>query len=136
MEAGPDLEETRNSATDFDTAQCRLEDARQNLEQGGLARPVVADDADHFPALDLEIDIAQRPELFDFVAFDDGATAQHVRAAAHEAAGGAHERFTQDRGVFDLVADDELLAEFLGADDDVGHAQIRSAKPRSVRRNV
>ena len=35
-----------------------------------------------------------------------------------------------------LIANDEFFAEIAGADDDVRHAQIRSAKPRSMRRKV
>ena len=67
-----------------DPALGRLGDARQDLEQGRLARAVVADDADHLAALDLEIDVAQRPELLDRRRRRDGAAAEHVDGLAPE----------------------------------------------------
>src|SRR5512133_2444400 len=39
------------------------EDPRQHLEQGRLARPVGPDQADGLAAVDLEVDVAQGPEL-------------------------------------------------------------------------
>ncbi len=136
VEAGADLEQASDAAVQLDPAKGRLEDARQDLEQRRLAGAVVADDADDLAALDLEIDVAQRPEFLDLVALDDRAPAQHVGAPPHQAAGTAHQCLAEDSPILDLVADDEFLAELVGADDCVGHGQIRSAKPRSVRRKV
>jgi hypothetical protein len=82
----------------------------------------VADDADEFAALDLEIDVAQRPKLLDLVRRHDRPAAQHVEAPARDVAGATDKSLAQNRTVFDLVADDELLAEPLCADGDIGHA--------------
>ena len=134
MEAGADLEQAGHPALDRDPPLGRLGDARQDLEQRRLARAVVADDADHLAALDLEIDVAQRPELLDDVALDHGAAAQHVGALAQRIAKAARHASTNTGADLGAMADDEFLAELLGADDDVGHVRSMSAKARSLRR--
>jgi hypothetical protein len=131
MEAGADLEQARHPAPDRDPSLGRLGDPRQDLEQRRLAGAVVADDADHLAALDLEVDVAQRPELLDDVALDHGAAAQHVGALAQRIAKAARYHVDEHRAVLGAMADDEFLAELLGADGDVGH--VRSCRRRRVR---
>ena len=88
------------------------------------------------PRLDLEIDVAQRPEFLELVARGQRPSTQQVGALAEHGARAGRQGLAQQAIAFDLVTDDELLAEILGADHRVGHAQIRSAKPRSMRRKV
>jgi hypothetical protein len=137
METGSDFEQAGYSTVEFHSPARRLQNARQDLEQGRLSGAVATDDADDLAALDLEIDVAQCPELFQHVALDHGATAQHIGSLAHDAARAANQRLTQDRAVMEpVVPNDEALAELVGTDDDIGHGQIMSAKLRSVRRKV
>ena len=46
METGADLEQAVHAALDFDAPRRGFRDARQDLQQGGLAGAVAADDAD------------------------------------------------------------------------------------------
>jgi hypothetical protein len=54
VKAGADFEQAGDAAFDLDLAGSGGGDARQDLEQGALARAVAADDAEHFALLDLE----------------------------------------------------------------------------------
>src|SRR5205814_1636834 len=97
--------------------------AGKQLHQRGLAGAVRADDAEHLTLMELERDVAQRPEL---VAPDA------TRATAHHAAQGARERRRRRVGVAlrggrrHAVA----LAEAFGSDDHVSH-QATSANSRA-----
>src|SRR5690606_3665565 len=57
MEAGADLEERADAAADLGAAVGRLRDTSEDLEQGGLAGAVAADDANDLALLDLEVDV-------------------------------------------------------------------------------
>ena len=63
MEARTDLQEASDAATGTNRAHGRACDLTEELEQGGLAGAVLADDADNVALLDLEVDIAERPDV-------------------------------------------------------------------------
>ena len=48
---------------DADAARVRLKEAGEHLHDGGLARPVVAEQADDFAATDIERDIVHRAQI-------------------------------------------------------------------------
>src|SRR4029453_14785280 len=62
-EAGSDLEQAAHSAANDGLPLRRRRDAREDLQQRGLARAVLADDAEHFALLDRERDVLQSPDL-------------------------------------------------------------------------
>jgi hypothetical protein len=133
MEAGADFQQAGDAPADLDPARGRLGDARQDLEQGGLAGAVVADDADQLASLDLEIDVTQRPYFLRAVSFDDEPAAHQVATLAPEVAGAPHHGLAEHRIARVTMANDELLAQIFGTNDRIGH-QTRSAKSRSMRR--
>jgi hypothetical protein len=59
VEAHAELDEGRHAAIHVDRSTVGAVDARQALEQGALARPVAADDAEEFTALYSERDVVQ-----------------------------------------------------------------------------
>jgi hypothetical protein len=63
VEAGAYLQQRADPAADPAPAAGGLGDAREDLEQGALARAVAADDPHHLAALDLERDVFQRPQV-------------------------------------------------------------------------
>src|SRR5688572_17899999 len=63
VEAGADLEQRPDAPGDVDPARGRRGDAREHLQQRALAGAVVADDAERLASRDLEVDVAQGPEL-------------------------------------------------------------------------
>jgi hypothetical protein len=65
VEPGAEFEQRRNPAARHDLAGRRLQDPRDALQERGLARPVVAEKAHGRALLDVEVDVAQGPELFE-----------------------------------------------------------------------
>ena len=63
MKSSADLEQAGDAADDGDAPLARLGDARQDLQERGLAGAVAADDAEHLAALNLEAHVLQRPEF-------------------------------------------------------------------------
>ena len=63
MKAGADFEQAAHAAVNFGKAGGGLRDAGENLQQCGLSGAVAADQADDFALLNVEGDIAQRPEI-------------------------------------------------------------------------
>src|SRR5690606_2430786 len=63
VEARAELEQRSDAAFDVDFAVRRLRDPGEELEQRALARAVLADDADGAALRDVQVDVAQRPEL-------------------------------------------------------------------------
>ena len=63
LEAGAQLEQGRQPAPHLDGAGGRLEDAGDALEQGGLARAVVAQEPHRLALADLHVDVTQGPEV-------------------------------------------------------------------------
>ena len=63
VEAGADLEQRADPAAQPRLALGRRRDPGEDLEQRALAGAVVADDPEGLAALDLEVDVPQRPEL-------------------------------------------------------------------------
>ena len=63
MEARADLQQAGDSAPRADSAHGRASDLAEEFEQGTLAGAVLADDADDVALLDLEVDIAERPDV-------------------------------------------------------------------------
>ena len=63
MEAGADLQERADAAARADDARRRGRHAGQEFQEGRLAGAVAADDPDDVALLDLEVDVAQRPDV-------------------------------------------------------------------------
>src|SRR5262249_53398394 len=63
VEARAELEQRGDVPADLEPAARGSEDAGDQTEQRRLARPVSADHADRLPGLDLERDVADRPDL-------------------------------------------------------------------------
>ena len=63
MEAGADFQQGADTAMGTDSAGRRTGDAAQEFQEGRFAGAVLADDADDVALLDLEVDIAQRPDV-------------------------------------------------------------------------
>ena len=63
MEAGADLEEGADTSVGTDSAGRRACDAGKELQEGRFSGAVLADDANDVALLDLEVDIAQRPDV-------------------------------------------------------------------------
>ena len=67
MKAGADLEQACDTSPELHPPPGRLGDAAEDFEERALAGAVAADDAQYLPALDLEADILQGPELLDLI---------------------------------------------------------------------
>ena len=63
MEASTDLQQTGDAAPRTDSAHSGGSDLTKEFQQGTLAGAVLADDADDVALLDLEVDIAERPDI-------------------------------------------------------------------------
>ena len=63
MEARADLEEAGDTSAGADSAHSGGGNLTEEFEQGALAGAVLADDTYYIALLDLEIDIAQRPDI-------------------------------------------------------------------------
>ena len=63
VKACTDLQEAGDAAPCTDSAHRRACDLTEEFEQGTLASAVLADDADYVALLDLEVDIAERPDV-------------------------------------------------------------------------
>ncbi len=68
MEARAELEERRHTSTTLHAPGRRLDDAADDLEQRALARPIMADESDGASDGNVEIDVAERPEVFTVLA--------------------------------------------------------------------
>src|SRR5438552_4071547 len=68
MKAGAELEQRGEAAAHRDLALGRIGGAGDEPQERRLARAVLADDADGLAAMDVEADVAQRPELFRLLA--------------------------------------------------------------------
>ena len=87
MKAGADFQQTGHAAMDRYPPPGRFGDATEDLEQGGFAGAIVADDADTVPLLNLEVDVPKGPEFFDLVALDNLTAGDHVAGLADEIPG-------------------------------------------------
>jgi len=63
MEAGADLQERTDTTVSTDSASGGAGDAGEEFEQSRFAGAVLTDDADDIALLDLEIDVAERPDV-------------------------------------------------------------------------
>src|SRR4029079_5781609 len=63
IEAGPEGQETRHVAEHVDRAFGWMDDPGEDLEERALACAVGADDRERLPALDVQVDVLERPEL-------------------------------------------------------------------------
>jgi len=63
VEAGADLKEGADAAVGFDGAGGGAGDLGEELEEGGFAGSVLADDADDIALLDFEVDVAKGPDV-------------------------------------------------------------------------
>ena len=124
MEAGPNFEQRPHAAVEFGPAERGLGDARQDLEQSGLAGAVPADDADDGAARHLERDIPKGPEVV--LPLLAAPPPQGIPERIPE-------RFAQSPVRIATDADSILLAQTAGCYRDIAH-QITSANVRSTRR--
>ena len=85
MEPRADLEQRADVALDPRLPGRRRRDPREDLEQRRLPGPVVAHDPDGASELDLEVDVAERPDLL-AVAPAGGASALAEDVALAQAA--------------------------------------------------
>ena len=83
VEAGAHLQQAGHPTAQADAAGGGLGNAAEQLEKGGLARAVAADDADHLAALDFQAEIPQRPELLGFAALLAGLRTQPSERCTH-----------------------------------------------------
>ncbi len=113
MEAGAELEEGGDLAVGLDASLLGPQDVGHALEQGALARPVLADEREGRPFGHLEGHVPQRPELL----------------VLHP--GAAHDRRLQR--LVALVVQAVLLRDVV---DDDGGAHTSSASRRSRRWNT
>src|SRR2546421_2720005 len=72
MEASADFEEGTDAAVNFRPASRGTSDAGENLEEGGFARAVAADDTEDFAFAHFEPHVFQGPEGLVFGAAEDG----------------------------------------------------------------
>src|ERR1700728_658337 len=63
VESGSNFDQGGKAPVHNHAALGRLHDAAQNLERSAFSGAVAADDAERFPALDLERDVLQGPKL-------------------------------------------------------------------------
>lgn len=63
VETRADLQEAGDAAPRADSAHGRASDLTEEFQQGGLAGAVLADNANDISLLDLEVDIAERPDV-------------------------------------------------------------------------
>jgi hypothetical protein len=63
MEAGADFEQGADTAVGTDGTGGGACDAGEELEEGGFTGTVLADDADDVALLDLEVDVAEGPDV-------------------------------------------------------------------------
>ena len=63
METRTDLQEASDTAPSADTSHGRASDLTEELQERRFASAVLADDADDVALLDLEVDIAERPDI-------------------------------------------------------------------------
>ena len=68
VEAGAERQQPGDVAVDVDRALGRMDDPGEDLEERALAGAVRADDRQRLAALDVQVDVAQRPELVDLAA--------------------------------------------------------------------
>ena len=70
VEAGAQGQQAGHVPDDVDRTLRRVDDPGEHLEERALARAVRPDDRERLPALDVQVDVAQRPELVDLAAAD------------------------------------------------------------------
>ena len=63
VEAGAERQQARDVPVDVDRALGRMDDPGEHLEERALAGAVRADDRQRLAALDVQVDVAERPEL-------------------------------------------------------------------------
>src|SRR6266511_2401519 len=124
VEARTDLKQASDSAADDRPPSRRRRDARQDLEQRGLARAVAPDDAEDFAFANGETDVAQRPDLFHLVGL----------LASHDARSKLREGIAEGAVRRLHLADAVALGKLVRFDRD-GH-QIVSAKRGSKARKT
>ena len=126
VEAAAELEEGGDPALDAYGAFAGLQGAGNDLEEGGLAGAVAADDADGLAAADLEADIAQGVEVTVALA---GFLAQVLtQPARRQGGGGGVPRADEParRALPDAIG----LADVLDGDDgSVGHHEASNRTP-------
>src|SRR5262249_39133495 len=120
MEAGGDFDQRADAPLDRHVAARRPQDLGQQLEDGRLAGPVRADDAERFARTDLERHVARRPEFL-IRQLRGGPSAEQARR---------HRRDQIPQAVVPLAAA-ELLPDVI--ENDAAHGQRFSANSNSAR---
>ena len=127
MKAGADFQQRGDAAAQDGAAGCRLGNAGEDLEQGGLAGAVGSDDAHNFAGRDGEGNVPESPEDF-------GSRRGRGRGPAGEAFPTARD-FVPQRGCSDR-AQPIALGEILDFDDGPAHAGGIASVLRPVRANA
>ena len=125
MEAGADLEQRGDPTVEDDAPGGGFGDAGKDFEQGGFARAIAADDAEHLASLDLERHILERPEFFYGVALDDLPPACHIDCLADIVPAVADDGVAQRVVALlrPVVADEIGLGQVFDGNDGVGHGE-------------
>lgn len=120
VEAGAELEEGGDAAVDLDGTRGRRERAGDELEQGGFAGAVAADDARGLAAADFEGDVAQGVEIAVAASGAVGEAAVSAGATREEHGGGLRKRAMEAGGR--ALPNAVSFGEIFNRDDDVaGH---------------
>ena len=130
MKARAYLEQARNSAADSNATRGRLGDAREDLQEGRLARAVAPDDADYFALGYLEGNVFQGPEGLRFQISD-------FRFLIAETTKGdcICQHVSKRPMAIRLMADDVFLAEVFDSDHGVRHRKMTDdGRPTTDRR--
>lgn len=122
VEAGTDLQKTRDRSMDFREARRRPRDPREDLQKGRLAGSVPSDDSQDLAAAHLEAHVPEGPDRRLFLS--------SVTPALERGHGGFRDPVAEGLVLVDRT-DPELLPELLDSDDDVAH-QMTSEKVSSV----
>src|SRR6185437_16948929 len=124
MEAGADFEKAGDAAVEFGVADGGAGDAREQLEQGGFARAVSADQADDFALLDFEGNVADGPDHF-----AGGAFAAILTIGAKRVGDDVAQKRALPRALANVVA----LADAFDAHDGVSHGLLFARTRKSPR---
>ena len=89
------FKEAGHTAVDRDPTASGFGNTAEDLEKRGFTRAVATNDPDTIASSDLEADVFECPELFDFIALDDGPAGQHVAGLAREVLGVVRDHVAQ-----------------------------------------
>src|SRR5712692_9999002 len=137
VESSAHLQQGTNPAPHLGMALGRLGDARENLQERALARPVTPDYTDGLAMSYLEGGVPESPESLVHIGRADGPTAQQCACPAKRGQKRIGKRLRQSSVCILLPGDVVLLAKTLCTDDIATHwfPYKTSANVFSIRRN-